>query len=212
MKKTGLGLAVGLAAMLASGPVFAEQAPGAADDPNAPKLLTEWGMSISVGLGVGGFVDEDMRDFVEVAGAWDARVVLGTRTNFAIEAAYTGGAAEIDALGLDKDAALISSGAEANLRYNMRTGALQPYAVAGVGVRHYELVNADTNTSNVTDSDNVIEMPIGIGMSYRYRGFVSDIRGTFRPAFSENLIETTGNQSSTKLHNWGMNLTAGWEF
>lgn len=181
-------------------------------DENQPNLMFSSGMSASVGGGIMGFADSDMNDFVDVGGAWEARVAVGTREYVGFEAAYTGSAASIDAIGLDSDAVLVSTGLEALARANLLKGEIQPYAVAGVGWRRYDLTNADTNTSSVTDEDDVFEIPLGIGAAYRYKGLVLDARGMFRVALEEDLIATAAGQDEAKLHTIEGTIKVGWEF
>jgi hypothetical protein len=153
-----------------------------------------------------------MRDFATVGGAWDARVVYGTRTLVAIEAAYTGGAVGVDALGLDDNAALISTGAEVLARVNFLQKEWQPYVVAGLGWRHYSIVNTDRNTSSVGEDEDLGEIPMGAGVSYRYQGLVVDGRALFRAAFNDDMIRSTESGSEANLHNWQAQVTAGYEF
>lgn len=181
-------------------------------DPNAPKLITDWGTAISVGGGVVVFTDDAMRDFADTGGGWEARVVAGTRRRLAVEAAYTGAAQSVDALGLDSSALLVGTGLELLGRFNAMTTEWQPYVVAGVGWRRYDVTNADFNTSSVSDEDNLVEIPFGAGVAYRYRGFVADLRTMVRLAFEEDLVNAPSDATSTRLHTWGVNLTGGWEF
>jgi hypothetical protein len=202
-----LGGVAGIALLWAAAPAQAEDM-----GPNAPKIYSMYGASMSVGGGVVGFVDNAMRDFANVGGAWDARLVFGTRTNVAVEAAYTGGAVGIDALGLDSNAALISTGAEVLGRVNLLTHEWQPYAVAGVGWRHYSIVNTDRNTSSVQDAEDLGEIPLGAGLAYRYQGLVVDGRGLFRVAFNDDMIDRSATTEKANLHTWQAQLTAGYEF
>jgi hypothetical protein len=183
-----------------------------AEEETKPNLIMPWGMSLNVGGGVTGFVDEDMRDFADEGGAWDARFVAGTRSYIAFEAAYTGGAQNIDALGLDSDAVLLSTGLEGAVRLNFMTDEIQPYILAGAGWRHYAVTNESFNTSSVRSNDDVLEVPLGAGISYRYKGLVADLRGIFRPAFDNDLVATRGTEAEPELHSWSANGTVGWEF
>jgi hypothetical protein len=159
-----------------------------------------------------GFVDGDMTDFADVGGGWEARVAFGTRIPIAGELAYTGGALDIDALGLDSGARLISTGVEGLVRGNLLTGPIQPYAIAGVGWRRYDLTNADFNTSAVTDEDDLLEIPLGIGVGWRYRGLVVDLRGVLRVAAGSDLVAASADSGEPELHTWETSLRAGWEF
>jgi hypothetical protein len=182
------------------------------DEPNKPTIYTGYGTSLTVGGGVVGFTDGDMRDFATVGGAWDARVVYGTRQYIAAEAAYTGGAVPVDALGLDDNASLVSTGLEVLGRVNLMKSDWQPYLMAGIGWRHYSVVNTDQNTSSVGDSEDVGEIPMGAGVAYRYRGLVLDARGLFRAAFADEMIASNAGGGDAKLHNWQGQMTVGLEF
>jgi hypothetical protein len=204
-----LGVAVGVstAATRASAD---EAMPRQARD--APTLVTPDGATLSVGAGVFDYADGDMRDFTDIAGAWSVRGVYGTRSMLAVEAGYTGTAQQVDAIGLDSRADMLTTGLHVAARYNFLRDALQPYAIAGVGWRHYALINDDFNTSSVADNDDVFEIPLGGGVAYRYRGLMLDARGVFRPAFGEDLIDETESQVNADLHNWSTELSVGWEF
>lgn len=204
-------LACAGALALAAGTAAAQQSKD--EDPNMPKLYTQIGVSASVGGGVFGFTDSKMTDFTNVGGTWGARIVAGTRLPVSIEAAYSGGAAAIDAIGLDNNAILVSTGIEGEARVNFLTGDWQPYALAGIGWRRYDVTNTKVNTSDVQDSDNVLEVPMGAGIAWRYKGLVVDARGMFRAAFSNDLVAPQG-QGNNKpdLHNWEAMINGGWEF
>lgn len=180
-----------------------------ADEPsheNQPKLLSEYGMAAEVGGGVLGFTASKATDVTKIGGSWTAKLMIGTRTHFGVEAGYIGSAQGISALGVQDSAYLMSHGAEAALRFNALTGDLQPYAVAGGAWRHYSLQNTSYNTSDVKNSDDVAEVPVGVGLAYRYRGVIADVRVQLRPAFDSTLI------GNTNLTNWNAGAKLGWEF
>lgn len=177
-----------------------------------PTLLTPMGMSIQVGGGVTGFTANNVLDVSnDVGGAWNAELVIGTRLPVALEAQYQGQAIGMDALGLDDDAVVIGTGLSAVARLNFTVDRpLQPYILAGGGWKHYELTNADFNTSSVRDDDDVFEIPVGAGLSYRVSRVIFDLRGMFRPAFDSDLVR--GGQDDAPLHNWQGRLGVGFEF
>src|SRR5690606_16351422 len=70
-------------------------------DETTDDTLERWGISISLGGGVSGFVEDEMRDTTDDGGQWDVRVAAGLRGPIALEASYLGSAQSIDALGLD---------------------------------------------------------------------------------------------------------------
>jgi outer membrane protein OmpA-like peptidoglycan-associated protein len=171
------------------------------------------GMSLSVGGGVTAFADDEMREFADLAGSWEARLVLGTRQRLAVEAAYLGSAQSVDSLGLDQDAVLVSNGVGGALRLNFLTDRFQPYVLAGAAWRRYDLVNSSFNTSSLNDEDDVLETPVGIGFSYRVERVILDGRGVYRRVFYDDLIQdSAAGPDAPNLHSWGANLMAGFEF
>jgi len=176
-----------------------------------PRLLTPYGLSLTVGGGVTGFLDQDMQDATDPGGSWEARLAAGTREFIGLEAAYIGSAQPIDALGLDADAVLLGTGLEATARINLVKGAIQPYVLAGAGWMHYQLTNADTNTSSVEEDDDVLAVPLGVGVGYRYQRLILDARGVFRPVAYSDLIPTAGD-TETSLHSWTALVRGGFEF
>jgi hypothetical protein len=186
-------------------------------------LMSGFGTSVQVGGGVFGFTSDGADDFMNTGGSWTARLVFGTRMPLALEAAYIGSANDIEALGLDEDAVLLSNGAEANLRWNVlstlfRTGIdtpigyMDPYVFSGIGYRRYSLVNEDFNTSSVNDNDNVGEVPIGGGVNWMIGGLAVDLRGEYRLAFDDDLLAAGGRTESTELNTWNASARVGWEF
>lgn len=171
-----------------------------------------FGMSLSLGGGVSDFIDDDAEDITDVGGAWDARLAIGTRSILGLEAAYVGTAQDMDALGLDDDAVLVSNGVEALARLNLGNYALQPYVVGGVGWTRYEIVNEDFNTSAIESQDDIVTVPVGAGLNARLGGgFLVDGRFTYRAAFNDNLIDATTNGSGD-LDNWNVTARLGYEF
>jgi len=180
--------------------------------PNQDSTLTPFGMGLTVGGGVVGFTNSNMRDNLHTGGGWEARATFGTKTPLVLEAAYVGTANRLDTFGVDDNAALVSNGAEANLRLNLTTTAIKPYLVAGAGWKHYAVSNTDVNTSSLEDSDNVLEVPLGVGIGYSFNGFIADVRGTYRPAFDDDLIRSDIGNDDTGLDTWKVGANIGFEF
>lgn len=175
------------------------------------------GLAISGGGGVSGFTGESARNATSAGGSWDVRLTIGTRSPIAVEVSYLGSAQAIDALGLDDSAVLLGNGVQANARLNLATGAVQPFLFAGAAWRHYSIQNADANTSDVAGSDNVLEVPVGAGVAYRYRGFILDARGEFRASMDNELLpslvqDPLSTDNEAELHRWGVNANIGYEF
>jgi hypothetical protein len=186
-------------------------AAGAAAGQEDPVFLHPWGMSLSVGGGVADFVGDELRDMTGVAGTWDVRFGFGTRKLFGIEAAYVGSAQDIDALGLDRNAVLVGHGVEGAVRVNLLEGVFQPYVFAGAGWRRYTLSQVATNTSDLQSEDDVVELPLGLGLGIHYDRFILDLRGTYRPAEGEDLVPARA-QTGRTLDSYGLSGHLGFQF
>src|SRR5690554_657333 len=180
--------------------------------PSGSDTITPFGMGLTVGGGVVGFTNSEMRDNLHTGGGWEARATFGTKTPLALEAAYVGTANRLDTFGVDDNAALVSNGAEANLRLNLSTSTIKPYLVAGAGWKHYAVENTDVNTSSLEDSDNVLEVPLGVGLGYSFNRFIADVRGTWRPAFDNDLIRSEVGGDDNSLDTWKVGANVGFEF
>lgn len=163
-------------------------------------------MSFELGGGGGDFVSEAARDITNPAGLWTARLTIGTRSIIGAELGYIGSAQNVNALGLDDNALLVSNGAEGALRLNFLTGTWQPYVSAGVAWRRYSLLNTSSNTSSVRNQDDMGEVPVSLGIAYRNEGFVADLRGTYRQAFEASLFP------GVNMSTWGGTARVGFEF
>ncbi|KAB2906908.1 MAG: outer membrane beta-barrel protein [Kofleriaceae bacterium] len=171
------------------------------------------GISLTVGGGVIGFTDESMRDTTSAGGMWDVRAAIGTRSPIAVEAAYIGSAQDINSVGLDDSAVLLGTGVEAVARVNLLPKeTVNPYFFGGAAWKRYDLTNTDTNTSDVNDTDNLIEIPVGVGLSYRVSGFLLDVRGSLRMATEEDLIRQDVDTEDVRLHAWTAGAKLGYEF
>lgn len=189
--------------------------------PPEPVEEEEWGPLSGIGIGLaagggaGGFTDEEMNDAADIGGDWDVRATIGTRSPIAFEGSYIGSAQGIDALGLDNDAVLVGNGVQGALRLNATTDySVQPFIYGGAAWRRYDLTNADVNLSDVADSDDVVEFPVGVGIAGMYEGFLFDLRGEFRASTNEDLLPSvdTLDDSGTDMHRWGAKATVGVEF
>lgn len=179
--------------------------------------MSRAGFALTAGGGVQGFTGDTMRNTTNDGGNWDVRVGFGTRLPVSIEASYLGSAQQINALGLDSDALLVGNGVQGNLRINATTGDIpvQPFLFGGVAWRRYQLQNTSRNTSDVIGEDDVLEIPLGIGVALKHRGFTLDARGEYRPSFYANLVPESGTSAfadPASLDRWGVNANIGVEF
>lgn len=173
------------------------------------------GIGIAAGGGAGGFTDDRMRGTAGVGGDWDVRATIGTRSPLAFEGSYIGSAQSIDALGLDGNAVLVGNGVQGALRLNATLDLpIQPFIFAGVGWRRYALTNVDQNLSDVNGSDDVLEIPMGLGIAGKWNGLILDARGEFRATQNEDLLPELVNEGDgfVDMHRWGVKATVGMEF
>jgi hypothetical protein len=175
------------------------------------------GFSLSAGGGVADFTDKDMRDTTGVEGTWAVRATLGTKTPLGFEGSYIGSAQSINALGLDNDAVLVSNGLQGALRLNAVIGApITPFIFGGVAWSRFNVTNTNQNLSAISDKDDLLEIPVGLGVGGSWRGFGYDVRGELRFATEEDLVpeisagRDTG--SHADMHRWGVNATIGYGF
>lgn len=181
-------------------------APAARADDSQIEHLLPIGMSAMVGGGISQFIDSNANSHAPLGGNWTARFTIGTRSYVGAEIAYLGSSQAINALGLDDRAFLLSNGLEGAVRLNAFTGSLQPYATAGLGWRYFSVQNTRVNTSSIANADSILEVPLAVGLAYRYAGFVVDARADLRPTFYQELM------GATSLTNWSVGAKVGWEF
>ena len=180
-------------------------------------LITPVGVYGQVGGGVGDFTQPSASGTTNVGGNWDARIGIGTRSVLGLEADYNGGARDITALGLNDSAYLLNNGVEGVARLNVpitvpNTKTLvEPYTFGGLGWQHYNLMNTDgTNTSDVSDSDDIMSVPMGVGLNLGFAGFTIDGRATYRHAlFNDLLGSPTSSFDTTSLNSWEVGAEIG---
>jgi hypothetical protein len=224
-----LASGLALSGLLAAAPALAQQAEGEASNPNpsestpavsrAHSLATvpvvPTGFSFQVGGGVTSFSRQETRDTFGTGGYWDARAILGSRSFLGAELAYVGSARDATASGLT-GGALLGDGAEAAVRVNLpieqQRLLIEPFVFGGVGWTYYQIVNEDSNTSNVKDHANALSIPFGAGVSAAYNHFTVDARFTYRSVFDDKLVPlTVGDRDHEDLQNWSAGLTVGYE-
>jgi hypothetical protein len=169
-----------------------------------------FGATVTLGGGFMNFTGQAARDATTAGGAWGLRMVWGTRTFVGVEAAYVGSLNGVSALGLDDNALLLGNGVEGALRLNLPViynGALvEPFVIGGVGWTRFDVINDDFNTSSLTQTDHILTVPAGAGLTTVVRGVLLDARFTYRFAFNENLFGTND------LGNWIVSANIGSEF
>jgi hypothetical protein len=164
------------------------------------------GIGFEAGGGVGGFFDDRASASTSAQGLWQIRAVVGTRTHFAGEMAYVGGATTLNTFGVSNDATMTTNGFEGAFRWNVLTGIIQPYASAGLGYQHYSLGEAQISTSDVSSAGEVMTFPLALGVAWKPGPFVLDGRVSFHPATNSALLR------DTNMSTWDVGAHAGFEF
>lgn len=203
--------------------------PATTDTDQAPPGTYAWsdrhmrsgiGIAASIGGGVTGFTDKALRHMTASdGGLWDLRVTIGSHIPLALDVSYLGSATDINGLPNGESGTLIGTTVEGALRYNILPHARwNPYLFAGAGWQRYDVTQAKVTllTSGMNDTDNLVEFPLGAGVSYRRHGLVVDVRGTFRPTVEQNLVLTKRALSPTSsdfapMHTWAASAAIGYE-
>jgi len=89
---------------------------------------------------------------------------------------------------------------------------LGPYLHAGVGWKHYSIEDAAFNTSSLRENDDVVEVPVGVGLSWNFGRIIADQRLSFRPAFDNDLFADPTGGDDADLGTWNLSARVGVEF
>jgi len=217
-------------------------APQPAPPPPAPAMTTApevdvyavsqpWYKRIGVGMSLGGGVDDFVGDTARrdtsTGGSWNVRATFGTHYWLAAEVSYIGSAQSIDRrfeneFFLGDHPILFGNGIQGAARVNILPHyAVQPFLYIGAAWRHYD-ISSDNNTINTTnfdESDDVVEMPMGVGLAGYVGGLIADVRGEYRGGWGANDLIINGingqNDNNTLLgeaDRWGVTGSVGMEF
>jgi hypothetical protein len=167
------------------------------------------GFGMILGGGVTDYIDNRAHDSVALGPEWAARIDIGTRSPIGAEAAYVGSTQRVQ--GLSSQSQLMSNGAQGLLRVNIVPRAMvQPYVAAGLGWRHYSLMNASgAATSDISDRTDVGEVPAATGIALRGQGFILDGRFNVGIPFNTTAVRSLSGINGTT---WGVNANLGFEF
>ncbi|HEY5928209.1 MAG TPA: hypothetical protein VIV11_41260 [Kofleriaceae bacterium] len=182
----------------------------------------EWydtmGIGLSIGGGVDDFVGDTFRAATSLGGSWNVRATFGTRSIFALEGSYIGSAQNID-MGFDvDDATLVGNGLQAAARLNVLPDLdVQPFLYAGAAWRHYDVsTDSALDFVDIEDSDDVFELPVGIGVAGYVGGLMADVRAEYRGAWGNDLIDTFDIDDDSTIvgsaDRWGVTGSLGAEF
>jgi hypothetical protein len=178
---------------------------------------SELGISVSAGGGVSRFTSDEMRRTLatDVRPQWDLRLVLGSRSRLGLEATISLTAARVHPLATPDAAALVGLTDEVAVRLNIiPRGDVNPYAFAGVGWQHFDVLAEDLDGSTMEQDDTTMTIPLGVGVTYRDPGGpLLDLRGTFRATTFQNLVrENAGSAGYATMHSWTASASVGYEF
>lgn len=196
------------------------------DTGEAPAPTGRWtpssrvGIAVMGGAGVTSYAKSAISDVTSLGGAWGFRFTIATRRWLSFEAAYVGGRNQLSGVlastASRESITLNRNGVEGALRVNAPLYAgdtlLSPFILAGAGwtafkVNNIQSVTADAGISNAPD--NTFTVPLAVGFAVGYRGFIADVRGTYRPTF---LQSTFIDQGGNALTNWDAGGMLGVEF
>src|SRR5262249_50375380 len=150
------------------------------DDPygyawSDPMLSSGIGVSVLLGGGITGFTEKAVRNrTASVGGLWDLRVTIGSRIPLGLDVSYVGTATDINS-GLlpGQSGTLIGTAVEGAVRWNILPHfTWNPYLFLGVGWQRYDVTGTHVTLAinGMNDSDNLVEFPMGAGLSYRMGG------------------------------------------
>lgn len=186
----------------------------------ANALVTPAGVYGFLGGGATNFTQPDATSGTGVGGYWDARVGVGTRSILGAEVGYTGSARDVTALGVGSDAWLMSNGVEGVARLNVPLTPgeegkvlVEPYTFGGIGWNRYNVVSDVSLSADLSNEDDVLTVPMGLGMAFGFSGVTLDTRATYRQAIGSDLF---GNETSSfgeaSLNGWSAGAALGFEF
>ena len=91
----------------------------------------------------------------------------------------------------------------------------EPYTFAGLGWQHFNLASAigGTATADINNNDDIMTVPMGVGVAFGFSGLTLDVRGTYRQAYFSNTFGRPSTSfDSESLNSWGAGAALGFEF
>lgn len=184
-----------------------------------PGMLAGGLGSVKVLAGTGDFTQAGPRDITGIGPSWDVRGVFGAHSPVGIEAAYVGSARGIGGIGVDDQAALVSNGAESDLRLAapIRAGEnvdVRPFAFGGVGWQYMTLWGDGAVDGARDPGDHILTIPAGVGLELGVGALNIDLRGTYRHAVDSEIFgdATAQFDDPNALHSYNVSAGLGFEF
>ena len=151
-----------------------------------------------------------MKALAPLGASYTARLLVGTRSPLGLEIAYIGTAQTLEAQDVPRESFLVSNGVESNIRLNLGLRIVQPYLLAGIAWKQYDLTAVDGDTKYIRNTDDLYEYPVGGGLALRNEGVVLDFRFTYRFAGEQDLFRNV--TEDVNLNNWNATVSLGFEF
>ena len=175
--------------------------------------------TVKVLAGTGDFTQAGPRDITGIGPSWDVRGVFGAHSPVGLEAAYVGSARGIGGAGVDDQAALVSNGAETDLRVAapIRAGEnvdVRPFAFGGVGWQYMTLWGDGAVDGSRDPGDHILTIPAGVGLELGLGAVNVDLRGTYRHAVDSEIFgdATAEFDDPNALHSYNVSAGLGFEF
>ena len=189
--------------------------PAPAPEAQPEDWLRTVGFGISAGGGVSDFAGSTMRSETSTGGSWTVNAILGTRSYLAGELAYIGSAQSANGLTAavsNQSLTLVGNGAQGDLRFNTMIHSIwQPFFFGGVAWRHYTLSSNGPIIGDISNGNNVLEVPAGLGLAAYFDEFMVDVRGEYRFTWFGDALVPPG-QSTGSLDRWGVAATIGYNY
>jgi hypothetical protein len=165
--------------------------------------------SLVAGAGLEGFIDSHLREAVSSGPAWNVRGSIGNPEEVSVEVFYAGSRQPMK-MGADT---LVGNGVLGQVRINLFPAAfLERFFYFGAGWSRFS-VKGRTADSMFPAHDDVLEMPIGVGLAYRTGAFVADLRAGFTVVTGQDLIanpDALGSEHSYSMHRFGISAQIGY--
>ena len=199
-KKSLLGLACAFSTLLVGGVAFA--------DGNQ-----DVGIKVTAGGGVEDFVGHTMRHASNASGMWGIHAGIDLQKYVSVEAGYQGSASKINAPLGNAAETLMGTTIEGIARATAWPDSkFEPYAFFGAAWRHYGVSGSPTLAdSGMNSTNDLFQVPVGAGLSYKMGKWVADSRFTYRPSVNQSLIkESDGNYAI--MDTWSVGAGLGYKF
>lgn len=164
-----------LAAVLLASPRAAR-----ADDEGPP-------VDLALFVGATGFSGAAARAMLDAAADVELRIGVESRTGLGLELAYADSLHGVRDPSMP-DAALRGVSGELGLRWSPVSAVVQPYLTLGLRETYYRVVDW-SGSSRISILDYVTQVPVGLGVTFRWGRTFADLRGTYRFAFDEDLLD-----------------------